>query len=258
MALSTRSTFYFGWKITASNRYIDFNDGVDDLQAALTLGTYTAAGLATEIVSKMNDLTTLAFSVSFDRSTRIFTISADSNFSLLFNTGAQAGQSVASLIGFDADDSSGTDTYTSNFESGYSYTTQFQLQSYKSTDKNRKAIDGIVNKSASGIVEVVKFGDERFLECEAIYITNVVQGVGSIIVSSSSGVEDYLLFIEYATEKGKIEFMPDYADVETFQSFILESTEASQLGLDYELIELYDKGLPEYYRSGKLKFRLLE
>jgi hypothetical protein len=104
----------------------------------------------------------------------------------------------------------------------------------------------------------VKFGNERFMSCEILFITNNRQDAGSIIETDLDAVESYISFIEWATDKGKIEFMPDRSDVTTYQDFILESTEANSDGLDYELIELYDRNLPEYFRSGMLKFRLSE
>jgi hypothetical protein len=256
MALNTRSKFYYGWKVTSSTKYIDFNDGTDTLQAVLTLGSYTAQELADEIASQMNDIAGIVFTVSFNRSTRIFTISAPTNFSLLFSTGAQAGSSIASTIGFSGDYSA-DDSYSGS-ASGSEYTPQFYLQSYKPTANNRSAVDGVVNKSSSGEVEVVKFGNQRFMSCEIPFITNIRQDSGSIIENDSDAVESYISFIEWATDKQKIEFMPDRDDASTFEAFILESTDQSQNGLDYELTELYDKNLANYFRSGSLKFRLLE
>lgn len=96
------------------------------------------------------------------------------------------------------------------------------------------------------------------MSCEILFITNLRQDTGSIIESDDTAVESYISFIEWATDKGKIEFMPDRSDVSVYQDFILESTESSGDGLDYELNELYDRGLANYYRSGALKFRLLE
>jgi hypothetical protein len=258
MALSTKSKFYYGWEVTSSNRYIDFYDGTDTLQAVLTLGTYTSQELADEVALQLNTLAGIAFTVSFNRSNRRFTIASGSNFNLLFATGNQAGNSAASLLGYASSDLTAAMTYTSSSNTGFEYSPQFYLQSYKPTSNNRKAIDAVVNKSASGVIEVVKFGNERFMSCEILFITNNRQDAGSIIETDVDAVESYISFIEWATDKGKLEFMPDRSDVTTYQDFILESTDANSDGLDYELIELYDRSLPEYYRSGMLRFRLLE
>ena len=58
------------------------------------------------------------------------------------------------------------------------------------------------------------------------------------------------------TEKAPIEFIKNENDPSTFQTLVLESTPTDQKGLDYDLIEMYDRGLAQYYRSGVLKFRL--
>jgi len=52
--------------------------------------------------------------------------------------------------------------------------------------------------------------------------------------------------------------MPDENASEEFMVLILESSEADTTGLGFSLIEEYDQGLPEYYRSGKLVWVLQE
>lgn len=258
MALSTRSKFFYGWEVLPTNKYIDFNDGTSTLQAELTIGTYTPDGLAQEIALKMNSVASVNFTVTFNRSTKKFTISSASNFQLLFGSGLQYAQSIASMIGFAASDYTSANTYTSPVSSGYEYAPQFYLQSYKPTSNNRSAIDAVVNKSASGVIEVIKFGSERFMSCEIIFITDIYQALGSVITNDQNAVSSYISFIEWCTNKSKVQFMPDINNLSTYQDFILESTDASSDGLDYELIELYDRGLANYFRSGNLKFRLLE
>jgi hypothetical protein len=256
-ALKNHSSFFYGWKIDLQTRYIDFNDGAPKT-AILKTGTYTSSSLALEIKKQMDSLSSLDFTVTFDRTTRKFTISSTAPFSLLFSTGPYAGQSAASVIGYTATDKTASSSYLAENVSGYEYKTQLYLQSYKPTSLNRKAIDGVVNKSASGKTEVVKFGNERFMSCEMTFITNIIQEPGSIVRTNMTGREDFVQFIEWCTEKAPLEFMENESDVSTFQEFILESTEADSKGLDYDLIETYDKNLPYYYRSGKLKFKLLD
>lgn len=255
-SLATHSKFYFGWEVTQQSKYIDFNDGSDKV-AELKIGKYSTSQLATEIKKKMDAVSTLDFTVSFDRTTRKFTISSTSNFNLLVTSGVNVGQSAYSVIGFTGPDKTGASSYLADNISGYEYSTQFFLQSYKDPSTNRKAIDGTINKSSSGQIEVIKFGNERFMECELNFITNLIQESGSIVRSNESGIEDYIRFIEWCTEKAHIEFMKNEDDVASYNEYILESTDSDSKGLDYDLIETYDKGLPFYYRSGKLKFRLI-
>jgi hypothetical protein len=257
MQLTNNSTFYYGWQITQFNRFLDFNDGTLRT-ATLDIGSYTSSGLATMIKKKMDALSTLDFTISFNRLTRKFTISATGSFSLPILSGTSSSLSVMPLLGFELSDLTGFSTYTGELESGFSYTTQFPIQSYKDTSINRKAIDGVINESTSGKIEVIKFGNNRFMEGEMLFITSVIQAAGSIIRSNPNGLAEYTQLIEWLTEKYPIEFMVSELNVDSFQEFILESSETDSKGLNYEIIELYDRGLADYYRSGKLTFRLLE
>jgi hypothetical protein len=255
-ALENHSKFYYGWQITNSNKYIDFNDGSGVKTATLKVGYYSSTDLMIEIKKKMDALSTLDFTISFNRTTRKFTISSTSNFSLLFSTGPNAAQSTAGLLGYTTTDKTSASSYLAENVSGLEYSTQFYIQSYKDTSTNRKAIDGVVNKSASGAIEVIKFGNERFMEGEFLFITNIIQESISIIRTNSQGREDFIQFVEWCTEKAPIEFIKNENDPSTFQTFVLESTPTDSKGLDYDLIEMYDRGLAQYYRSGVLKFRL--
>jgi len=256
-ALENHSKFYYGWQITNQNKYIDFNDGAGVKTATLKVGYYSSTDLMIEIKKKMDALSTLDFTVSFNRTNRKFTISSTSSFSLLFSTGPNAAQSAAILLGYTATDKTSASSYLAENVSGYEYETQFYIQSYKDTSTNRKAIDGTVNKSASGAIEVIKFGNERFMEGEFLFITNIIQESISIIRTNSQGREDFIQFIEWCTEKAPIEFIKNENDPSTFQTLVLESTPSDSKGLDYDLIEMYDRGLAQYYRSGVLKFRLI-
>lgn len=256
-ALENHSKFYYGWQITNSNKYIDFNDGAGVKTATLKVGYYSSNDLMIEIKKKMDALSTLDFTISFNRTTRKFTISSTSNFSLLFSTGPNAAQSTAELLGYQATDKTGVSSYLAESVSGFEYSTQFYIQSYKDTSTNRKAIDGTVNKSASGAIEVIKFGNERFMEGEFLFITNIIQESISIIRTNSNGREDYIQFIEWCTEKAPVEFIKNENDPSAYQTLVLESTPTDSKGLDYDLIEMYDRGLAQYYRSGVLKFRLI-
>ena len=255
-ALENHSKFYYGWQITTTNRYIDFNDGAGIKTAILKVGYYSSIDLIIEIKKQMDALSTLNFTVVFNRTTRKFTISSTVSFSLLFATGPYFAQSTASLLGYTATDKTSSSSYLAENVSGFEYKTQFYIQSYKDTSTNRKAIDGTVNKSASGVTEVIKFGTERLMEGEFLFITNITQESISIIRTNNQGREDFIHFIEWCTEKAPIEFIKNEIDPSTFQTFVLESTPTDSKGLDYDLIEMYDRGLAQYYRSGVLKFRL--
>ena len=81
-ALENHSKFYYGWQITNSNKYIDFNDGSGVKTATLKVGYYSSSELMIEIKKKMDALSSLDFSITFNRTTRKFTNSSGSIFSL--------------------------------------------------------------------------------------------------------------------------------------------------------------------------------
>ena len=258
MALETHSKFYYGYEITSENQYLDIYDGTSNISITLDIKSYTTDELAAALASKLTAAAVGDYTVTFNRATRKFTISGTVTFSLLFATGDNFFQSFHSLLGFNDTDLTGSTSYTSQIASGKSYSTQFYMQSYKPTALNKRSIDSVINESASGVIEAIKFGDKRFLEGELLFITDIIQNDVSIVRTNTSGVADYISLIEWLVDKKPVEIMIDENKVNEYQVFLLESTELDSKGMDYELIELYDRSLPLYYRSGKLKFRLLE
>ena len=255
MSLTTFSVFYYNFEFTSETRYINFDEGGPELTADLRLGSFTPSEAAVIAQTAMNDVGGQAYTVAFNRTLRSFTISAPGPFTLRVNTGSSFATSAFPVLGFTGADLTGTNTYT-GAQAGYEYNPQFILQDHVSTDNNRKMVMPSVNKSASGKVEVVRFGIERFLTCNIKYITNK-RGDGYIIRNNQNGVEDAQALMNYLTMKKPFEFMPDESDRNTYQSFILESTPDEKDGTGYKLKEMYDKGLPFYFETGVITFRLI-
>lgn len=258
MALSTFSCFYYGFEITSENNIINFNEGSGELSAELEVGSYTLTSILPIIETAMNAAGALTYTASVNRATRLITISAASNFSLLVSTGSQFANSPFGLLGFSGSDKTGSNTYTGGSAAGSIYEPQFRLQNYISPDKWTGAALATVNKSASGRVEVVKFGNESFMQCDIKYVTNSPQSDNFIIKSNASGVESLIDFMNYCITKGPLEFMPDISNRADYVTLLLESTPESKDGVAFKLNELYDKGLPGWFDTGTLKFRLIE
>lgn len=258
MALSTFSCFYYGFEITADNNIINFDEGSGELSAELEVGSYTLTTILPVIETAMNTAGALTYTATVNRATRVITISAGSNFSLLTTSGSQIGTSPFSLLGFSGADKTGFSTYSGTAAAGSIYEPQFRLQNYIPPENWTGAALATVNKSASGRVEVVKFGNESFMQCDIKYITNVIQADNEIIKSNASGVDNLLDFMNYCITKGPLEFMPDISDRSDYITLILESTPESKDGVAFKLNELYDKGLPGWFDTGTLKFRLIE
>lgn len=257
MSLTTHSKWYYGHEITTLNRKIPFNEGASELNATLTVGSYTLTEFATEVGRAMTAAGGQTYTASLNRTTRIITISATSNFQLLTTSGTTIGADCYSLIGFSGANKTGTNTYTGSVASGSEYSTQFICQDYVSNEDFQGAADAVVNRSASGKVEVVKFGSEEFIELSLKYVTSLTMPSGAPIRNSTTGHADLRSFMQYLITKNRCEFMPDEDTPSTFESVILEKTPEGDKGTAYKLKEMYGKGLPGFYETGVLKFRVV-
>lgn len=124
MAL-TYSQFLYGWEITAgSNDKLDWVDTGSTYATTLDAGVYLPAELAAHIQTQMRADGTGTETCTFSFSTLKFTFGGTATFSLLWNTGANAGQTPGALLGFDetADDTGAT-SYASDSAVGTSPST---------------------------------------------------------------------------------------------------------------------------------------
>lgn len=252
--ISTISSFWYGMVIDETNQYINFDEGGGELTATLTAKDYSHTGLATEIARAMTESGGQTYTCTLTRATRKFIISATSNFDLLASTGSQVGSSPWTLIGYTATDKTGTNTYTTENAGGSEYLPQFWLQNYVSTDDFQEYASSSINESGSGLVEVISYGINQFMECDIKYITDIDQ-TGGVITTNATGLIDARAFMQAITKKSKIEFMEDKDTPSTYETFLLESTSQNRTGVGYRLREEYGRGLSGYYSTGILKFR---
>jgi len=255
MSLTTHSKFYYVEEITEENFNIEFDEGGSTLIAEIPVGSYTLTELTNAMAAAMTAAGGQTYTGAFNRTTRKISISAASNFSVHVESGIVLDTCVYSLIGWLTDRAAGT-TYLGDEEAGIEYSTQFILQSYVSEEDYQQAAEATINKSASGRVEVVSFGTEKFYEMDFKFITNIAQASGSPIRNRAEGVDDFRDFVRHLTGKLPVEFMPDEGDVDTYVKLILDTTPLDSKGAGYKLKELYDKGLPGYFESGVFKFRV--
>jgi hypothetical protein len=258
MALNTHSKLIYGFTIDSDNFALDFDEGIGEIQASIDLGDYTFGEIADEVAAVLTDAGTQEYTVTIDRETRFVTISATSNFDLLVATGSRFAKSIFGLLGFTISDRTGSNSYTSNVAAGFEYATQMKLQDYISSEEWRRAASAVVNKSASGLVEVVKFGDEKFIQANFRFITDRDMGSTPVIRTNLNGKQDFLDFIRFMVTKGFAEFFPNEDDVNIFEKVLLESTPGNSDGTGYQLDEQYGRGLPDFYDSGRLVFRVVE
>ncbi|MBO9666965.1 MAG: hypothetical protein J7501_09145 [Bdellovibrio sp.] len=259
MALLSYSKFYYGFRVTQETSKLDFIESGVLKTAELTIGDYTLAGIATEVARAFNIAGSQQYSVSADRATRRLTISAAGPFSLLPFSGSHTDWSAYRLIGFDLDiDLLDGTSFEGQEGAGEEYLLQFPLQSYVPARLNRKAIEGTRKKTITGVIEATKFGVEKRMECELLFITDIPQDGSTPLRTLDDGVEKACKFLDFATDLGFVEFMVDENRPSEFEVYRLDSTDTDPNGLGYVLYEDFDKGLPDYFHTGKLTWILQE
>lgn len=257
MAIMTYSKFWYGLEIDTNNIYFDFDEGAGENTAILTSGLYSPEQLALELETQLNNVAlTLEFSVTVNRFTRKLVISADGAFDILANTGTHAASGAYSVLGLEFTDKTGASSYTSDNAIGTVYSPQFNLLDYQDPEANQYAVDGIINETGTGRLEVVRYGVKKIMTCTIEFITNNHLASDSYIRTNHRGYEDALLFMQYLVRKGAIEFEIDSEDPDTFIGLILEKTIVDQNGLGFKINEIPDK--LGFYTTGLLTFRVLE
>jgi hypothetical protein len=256
--IETRSSFFYLDPVDSTNFYLDFDEGGGELTAEVSVGSHTHSEIGAAVEAALNGAGALTYSVSFDRDTRKITISASGPFTLLIGTGTHVGADIFPLLGFTGSDVGPTTSATANLQAGTEYRPQFYLQDWVDATDNQRSISPSVSRTASGQVEVVKFGTEKFFEFSIMLVTDIDQGQSNFVESDPTAVNSLRSFMQFCVEKNNLEFMPDRDVKANFFKVLLESTEESRDGTGYKMKELYDKGLPNYFESGKLVFRLRE
>ena len=250
MAIFTESIFYMLNPVTQNNYKLNFDEGAGELTADFNVGSYTVTTILTEIERAMNAAGTQDYTAFIDRDTRKVTISAASNFDLLISSGSNVGLSVFSLIGFTGVDLTGSNSYEGD-AIGFTFAPPYLLQSYKDFANNKVGISPSVNESASGEVEIITFGSNRFMEMNIKFVSST-KSIGSRKVNPN-GLPEAYDFLDFCIEKFKLEFIKDKTDTSTFDTVLLESTRKDKNGVGYELKE--DKDFLDVFETGVLKFR---
>jgi len=258
MTIKTMPVFYFVNPIGINNNKIDFvepNVSVDELTGTIRPGSWTMTEIVDEIKLALDTAGANEYTVSFDRDTRIVTISADDDFDLLVSTGTNAGNSIYSDIGFTGADQTGADTYDSDSAMGSQYIPQFLPQSFSSFDNNEVGFTPSENEAPSGVTEVVAFGFRQFMRMNLKYITDVYRVKGAPVRNNPTGVQDARDFLSFCIRKSYLEYMPDKDTRAEFDKIILESTAIDRKGTAYRLNELIGEGMNDYFQTGTLTFR---
>lgn len=253
--INTFCKFYYGHTVDETNYALDFKEGAgSELNANVEIGEYTLTDFASAVSNALNETGALTYTVSVNRTTRIITISASGSFTLLASTGSRVGIGIWSLLGFSVNTSSAS-SHAGTIASGSEWIPQFKPQDFVDFQDQQSSVDGVKRESANGSVEAISFGNRQIMDANFTFITDIGQSSNAVITNDASGVSNARTFLEYATTKADLEFIPDKNSPSTFTKCILESTSESKDGLGFKLKELYARGLPGYYETGVLKFR---
>ncbi len=257
--IRTYSGWTFGHTITDDNKYLQFQEMSGIKTATLNVGAYSLGSFVNEIARAMNAASLdETYTTSLDRTTRKITITGTNNFDLLITSGTLASQSVFSLAGFNGADLTGAASYEGDSPSGSFFEPQFLLQEFADFDIEQRANNVSINESPTGIIEVIKYGDLNFMNCNIKYQKNQAvdepRSKGNILRYSQTGFTDLLNFMRYAATKAPLEFFPD-AETTDFTECILESAVGAKDGTGFRLKELYTEGFADWYETGKIVFR---
>lgn len=257
MAISSHSLFYYGHVVTGDNNLIPFKEGAGPEKIAeLPVGSYTLSRFVEIIVAALNAASSLDWGGTVNRSTRVINLTSSGPASLLFGTGSVNANTPAALAGFNATDKLNLTSFFGDFASGYSYSPQFPLQSYLPKTANKKMVNAVVTKSATGdSVSVQSFGIDRFIKGNIKFITN--QPTEGVLRNNPNALEEIKDFMDFIVEKNPIEFMEDENDPDSYDPVYLESTQTDANGTSYELTEYVDRNLPEYFETGLLTFKVI-
>ena len=255
MGIKTYSAFNYGHTIDDDNNLIDFNEGALDLVGEIEIGSYSLGEFVDAVSIALNNAGTQEYTVSIDRATRLISISASSNFSLLPVTGVNSVISAFPLMGFTIDKTL-SNSYIGDESSGSYFEPQNILQKFVDYNNNVKTTGSSVNKTADGRVEVVSYGQVEFMSCNITPITDISPQLS--IKNNINAVSEFRSFMNYCITKAPIEFIEDINSPLVFKKTLLESTKESKDGVDFKIKELFSKKLFGYYESGGLVFRALE
>lgn len=262
MTIQTKPVFYFIDGVTGENNLLNFiepgNPPGLELTAILNVGSRSMTNLMTEVGRALNNAGEEEYTVTFNRDTRIVTISATDTFELLVSSGSNIGSDPFALLGFTGADRTGASTYDGDTAIGTEYLIQFPLQGFKDFDNNKEGVQSSLNESAAGIIEVVTFGDKRLMEMELTFITDDFKAKGNIVDNNPTGIQDARDFLDFIITKSDLEFMPDRTDRAIFDTVLLERTRKSRQGTAYELNELLSQNIENHFTTGRLTFREVE
>lgn len=257
------SKFVYGFTLDATNNVLPIKLLLTEYTVYIPIGRYTGESLAVAIKAACEaEVPTETFTVTYDKVTRKFYILCSNGFEILFGSGVVTLNNCASVIGFNNTDHTVTLNpplfdYESDFAAGYEYKPQFPLQSYNKLGTIKKLTDPVVNKTADGEIEMVYYGEENYIEFEIKYITDIHYPDGSLIRNNQNALSEVKSFLNYCILKNIVTFYPDENSDEVINIRLDKTSEDSTNGTAYRIEEEYNANMPNYYKTNKLTWRVM-
>lgn len=249
--------FLYGFTVDETNRYINFRNvnAGPDILAVLNQGNYTATEYMAEIKRAMeladgvNKYTvTLNRTINSNRENRMTISTNGSFFQLLYGSGTNATASNRSIIGFNNSDYTGQLSYTGSVSAGKIVVPDFPTYDYLSPD-NYFNQEGVKNVSTSGVKETLVFQQVYYFQGEWRFITSFKNNPQLLLWQD---------MMKYLTQQLRLEFTPSINEnPNLFYPATLESTPEDGNGLAFKFKQMIDVGLYRFYKTGLLKFRVI-
>lgn len=250
-----RSVFYYGHIVEVTSNTLRIDEGSGDVDITLDVGRYSMTNYVEMVSRRINAELDQDYTISVERGTRLITISAALNFDMKVEDIFPLNSGFP-IMGFNGANLSGVNSYTGDSASGSAYFPQFPLQEYVDFDYNKEFADAAVNVTAEGQEEVVSFGIQQYADFNIKGITNRHMPIGAPIENNETGVADAIAFLDYAIEKGPMEFMLDRNDRDDFTKCVLNRTTKSRIGTGYTLKE--DFRIGGFYETGKTTIKKVD
>ena len=234
----TEPKIEYGYGFEFNQRELIINDGVNDISILFDIGFFSRDLFIQKINKKFIALS-LPITLSFMGSGE-FQLAGISSYTIDLGSSASIALGLSNSSEF--------------FSFGLSYFPPFLLQSYVDEKDNEELRYPSESMSACGQNELLYFGSDKFIEFEIQF-----EGkgkCGSALNGTVSGLEQLRDLMEYMIRKKPIMFYKDYLNND-FLLLELESTDKNKNGTGYQLKEMIDMGLQDVFKTGILKFRLI-
>lgn len=242
------SSFIYGFSVTMDNNTFVIDETGTYINCVIRVGQYSYTEYAQAVQDALNSYGGQIYTVTAQRDRKLL-ISALSQFKVL-PTHIGSAIDAHPMMGFTVDTDYST-LHESDSLAGSEYFPQYMLQDYSSLESNIEYRNKVINRSTNGTMEVISYGTDRYMECNIKLITDLEVG-DSPIVNNQNGVFDAVNFLTYCSSKGKIEFIPDLLDRNTFHTLRLHTTQYNSDGMGFKLTE--DSNFRDVYETGLLKF----